>query len=216
MAEKFQTLGDKIRQLREARGWSQALLSMKSGVSRSHISLIELRRTSHPRADVLLKLAHAFDIPVEELYEAAGYETGERERRREETPEEILERLKAAQPVSIPVYTDFRIHAGRVHEEPVEYTYWSKPRIAGRNIEAYIVRGRCLEPDIKDGDIVIVDRDLVGEPGDLVLCLIENEIVVGRLRVKNAQLFVENNEELVKADEAQNLAVIIESTRRHK
>lgn len=212
----LETLGERIRRYRESRAWSQEQLARKSGISRGHISVIELRKESHPRTDVLLKLARAFDIPVEDLYEAAGYETGEREGRREETPEEILERLRVAQPVSIPVYLDFRIHAGKVHEEPVEYTYWAKPRMAGRNIQAYIVRGRCLEPDIKDGDIVIVDQDLVGEPGDLVLCLIKDEIVVGRLVVKKAQLFVQNNEELIKVEEAQNLAVIIESTRRHK
>src|SRR4030042_3460572 len=95
-----QSLGGTLRKFREERGWSQAQLAIKAGVPRSSISLIELGRLANPRADVLLRFARAFNIPVEELYQAAGYEVGAMTERRVETPEEILEKLRVAQPIS--------------------------------------------------------------------------------------------------------------------
>ena len=90
-----ETLGGKVRSLREARGWSQEQLARKSGLTRGHISVIELRGDTHPRTDVLLKLASAFNIPVEELYQAAGYiREAKVPYNSDKTPEQILEDLK--------------------------------------------------------------------------------------------------------------------------
>ena len=89
------TLGSTLRKFREERGWSQAQLAMKADVPRSNISLIELGRLANPRADVLLKLARAFNIPVEEFYQAAGYIKDVRvPYKADQTSEEILEDLK--------------------------------------------------------------------------------------------------------------------------
>ena len=70
---KSEHLGEKIKMLREARGWSQQTLADNSGLSRSHIASIEARNNTHPRADYLMKLAQVFDIPLKELYESVGY-----------------------------------------------------------------------------------------------------------------------------------------------
>jgi len=205
-------LGLKIKQLRQERGWSQAQLALKSGLSRSHISLIELRKFSHPRTDVLMKLARVFNIPVEELYQAAGYEVEAKIERRAETPEEILEKLRVAQPISVPVYGEF--HWGTVHDEPVEYVYRAKIREAGKNLEGYVVRGDCMAPKIEPGDIVIVDRDRSPEPGNVVICITRGRIVVGRLKVVENEVWMENNKEQVKLEECQAAAVVIEVVKR--
>ena len=208
-----QTLGSTLRKFREERGWSQAQLAMKAGVPRSNISLIELGRLANPRADALLKLARAFNRPdVEELYQAAGYEVGVKGERRVETPEEILEKLKVAQPISVPVYGEF--HWGTVHDEPVEYVYRARIREAGKNLEGYVVRGDCMAPKIEPGDIVIVNRDRAPEPGNVVICVTHGQIIVGRLKVVKSEIWVENNKEQIKLEECQAAAVVIEVVKR--
>ncbi|MBY9021812.1 MAG: hypothetical protein KGD67_12210, partial [Candidatus Lokiarchaeota archaeon] len=89
-----------------------------------------------------------------------------------ETPEEILDKLKLATPQSIPVYPweAFPFHAGLGYE-PTEYIYRARPKMASKNIEAYIVHGKCLEPKVTDGDIIIVDREGTIDNGDIVACL---------------------------------------------
>lgn len=92
---KEESLGKKLKELREERGWSQAKLAMKSGVSRSHISLIELERIKHPRAGVLINLARALDIHEKQLYEAAGYiKEAKSDYDLRETPEQVLDNIK--------------------------------------------------------------------------------------------------------------------------
>jgi len=88
-------VGAKIRQLREDREWSQTKLAMRSGVTRSYISLMELRDDTHPRTDVLMKLAGAFEVPLEEFYGAAGYvKEVDNLCLRDDTPQQIIERIK--------------------------------------------------------------------------------------------------------------------------
>jgi len=206
------TLGSTLRRLREERGWSQAQLAIKAGVPRSNISLIELGRLANPRADVLLNLAKALKIPVEELYEAAGYIKGARIVKPLETPEEILDKLRVAQPISVPVYGEF--HWGAVHDEPVEYVYQARLRKAGKNLEGYVVQGDCMAPKIEAGDIVIVDRDRVPEPGNIIICVFRNQVIAGRLKAVKGEVWVVNNKEQAKLDECQAAAVVIEVVKR--
>ena len=93
---KREGLAKKLKTLREDRGWSQAKLAMLSGVTRSHISVIELGRIKNPRSDVLIKLAQAVKVPVGEFFAAAGY-IGEAKSTYDykETPEQVLENIKS-------------------------------------------------------------------------------------------------------------------------
>lgn len=58
----------RVRELRDARGYSLDALAERSGVSRSNISLIE-RGESSPTAVVLDKLATALDVTLASLFE---------------------------------------------------------------------------------------------------------------------------------------------------
>lgn len=66
------TLGDAIRQARERLGWSQSELARQSGVSQSHISLLEAGNREVPGADVLYKLAVALGTTNDDLLRQAG------------------------------------------------------------------------------------------------------------------------------------------------
>ena len=55
-----------IRQLREARGWSQERLANRAQLNRSYMGEIE-RATAMPSLATAGKLAHALEVPLSEL-----------------------------------------------------------------------------------------------------------------------------------------------------
>jgi transcriptional regulator with XRE-family HTH domain len=61
----------RVRELRDAQGWSLDALAERSTVSRSNISLIE-RGQSSPTATVLDKLATALNVPLASLFEQSA------------------------------------------------------------------------------------------------------------------------------------------------
>jgi len=62
-----EALANRMRALREARGWTQAELAARVGVSRKTVNTIE-NRVFVPSALLALKLARAFECPVEQLF----------------------------------------------------------------------------------------------------------------------------------------------------
>jgi transcriptional regulator with XRE-family HTH domain len=64
------TIARRIREIRDAQGWSLEALAERSQVSRSNISLIE-RGQSSPTAVVLDKLATALGVSLASLFEAS-------------------------------------------------------------------------------------------------------------------------------------------------
>ncbi len=68
-------VGDKIRELRRLKNWSQQDLANKTGIIRATISQFELNMVRDPSADKLLKIAQALEVDVKVLYSAAGYPT---------------------------------------------------------------------------------------------------------------------------------------------
>ena len=67
----LQAFGQHLRQLREARGWSQQALADVADVSKPTIYRIETARYS-VTLDVLVSLAQALEIPLAELVSFAG------------------------------------------------------------------------------------------------------------------------------------------------
>ena len=55
-----------VRQLREARGWSQERLANRAQLNRSYMGEIE-RATAMPSLATASKLAQALDVPLSEL-----------------------------------------------------------------------------------------------------------------------------------------------------
>jgi len=210
------SLGSKIKELRAERGWTQNELAKRSGVDRGALASIETGKVANPSPQNFLKLARAFNIRPEELYQAAGYVSDAKTAYQyKETPEEILDRLKLATPVSIPVYADFPFQPGSP-VEPVEHVYRAPIRGTRMTIEAYIVRGKCLEPEIRDQDIIVVDREAAMDNGDIVAGLIDGEMHLGKLRKVADELYLENNHGRFKFEDCQVAAPVIEVIRRLK
>ena len=68
MAEVLQ---NRLRQAREARGWTQAQLADAIGVSRKTVNTVE-NGVFVPSTVIALKLAAALEMPVESLFFLAG------------------------------------------------------------------------------------------------------------------------------------------------
>ena len=60
-------LGNRLREAREAKGWTQAQLAERIGVSRKTINTVE-NRVFVPSTVVALKLAMALEAKVETLF----------------------------------------------------------------------------------------------------------------------------------------------------
>ncbi len=65
-------LGEKIRKLRAARGWSSGRLAQESGISRGYLWQLEENPDKRPSVDILQKLAHTLGVPVSEFIEEPG------------------------------------------------------------------------------------------------------------------------------------------------
>lgn len=201
-----------IKALRESKGMTQGELAAKTGLSRSHISRIETGAYKYSSQDTFQRLATGFGLSPNELTEVTHNRPIPIH---QETPEEILNKLKLATPVSIPVYTDFPFHAGDA-VEPVDYVYRARPKTISKNIEGYIVYGRCLEPEVSSGNIIIIDRQGEINNGDIVACLVDNELHIARLRKIADELWLENNAGRTRLEDCQVAAPVIEVIRRLK
>lgn len=60
-------LGDRIFELRDARGWTQSELARRAGLHRNTISPLEAGSRKRPESPTLRKLARAFGMTVEEF-----------------------------------------------------------------------------------------------------------------------------------------------------
>ena len=67
-------LGEKIRELRDELGMSQAQLSVHGGLSQGYLSQLENDEVQNPSAAVIFGLARALHIDPRVLMQAAGYE----------------------------------------------------------------------------------------------------------------------------------------------
>lgn len=62
---------NRLRDLRNARGWSQAELGVRAGVSRQAIIAIETGRFD-PSLPLAFTLARIFNLTIEEIFEPDG------------------------------------------------------------------------------------------------------------------------------------------------
>lgn len=116
-------IGLKVKQLRIARGMTQAKLADASGLTRGYISMLELRKSTMPSYEALSKIARALGVDIKEF-------KTDPEIVRLESPEEVLRKYQLMAPVSIPVYDHFYVHAGDAALAPIEYIYRARESFA--------------------------------------------------------------------------------------
>ncbi len=64
----YESLARKLRVLRAERGWSQAELAQRIGVSRQAVNALETDKHD-PSLGLAFRIAAQFDLPVEEIFD---------------------------------------------------------------------------------------------------------------------------------------------------
>jgi transcriptional regulator with XRE-family HTH domain len=71
--EHHSSLGERLRKLRESRGWSLREVAAKATVNHGYLSQLERGDVAEPSPSMLHKIAAGYDVPFPMLMEWAGY-----------------------------------------------------------------------------------------------------------------------------------------------
>jgi transcriptional regulator with XRE-family HTH domain/Tfp pilus assembly protein PilZ len=188
------SLSARIRELREAKGWTRTDLAAAAGVSKQYVSALELGRTHNPTSDVLSRLARALDTP------AAGF-LSEEIVRVETNVAGRVEDVRDPRYPQLPVYRwgtcgDPRDENSAPDPDHLEYPPVGRESLIGGRGFGVMVRGDSMVGQgINDGDTVWINpmattrsgrpvlANVVGDDGEngMVVKLLVNEHGADRL-----------------------------------
>ena len=154
----------RLRKAREDIGISQESLGKLYGCTGAAISQME-RGIRSIGLEALDKLAPLLNKTLDWFLEDQVQESTRH-------PQAALYDLELSIKAYIPVYAE--VSAG-MKMDPIDYVACTRKEIPPDSYRAYRVKGLCLEPDIKDGDTVIIDTALTPKDNDLVICIINTE-----------------------------------------
>lgn len=160
MVKTFETMGERIRRLRERRGWLKADLARRAGVSEAYVGRLERDEYQSPGTEKLKQIADTLGETLESL-------TGRLPLRATPT----VGRMKRTEDLDLPVY---RAHAGRldlVGQGEID-------RFIIRANQTYVVEanGDCLfGRGINSGDRLLIDRAAKPIPKDIVVVRIGDD-----------------------------------------
>lgn len=155
----MKTLGEYIKAKRDEMGLSAKELAKGAGISDVHVIYIE-KGKRRPTFDVVMRILRALNADVQEFLQETGY-----------LPANIeLAGFKKLRPVPVISY----VMAGRWHEvsdafQPGDAEEWTESDASGEHVFALRVRGDSMEPEFREGDIVIVNPHVEAKPGDYVI-----------------------------------------------
>lgn len=173
-------LGRKIKEARLRAGLSTTELATRLSnilgrtVHAAWVSQLETGVIARPGKEKLTALAEALpSLDAEELYRLADYGP---------------ELQPAGEMIRIPV-GDISAGPG-IWTEVFEYPLAGLP---SRNIVAFHVRGKSMEPEIPEGSMVWADRNATPKPGKLVVAWTEQGGLIKRLIKDGGKLFLKGN-----------------------
>lgn len=193
--------GLRLRQFRKLKGWSEEKLAAESGVPRSTIHSYEDGSAQKSSSPYLFRLANALGVDPELL---AGVSD------RVENPEYYLDAYLRIRSVTLPVYDGVDESDMR---EPVDFVAVRYDRVADRRYRAIVITGDALAPEVQAGDIVLLDRDVVLQPGDMVVCHGRGKIHCGRVILTQDGLMCQNNEHILPLEQCRPFGEIVHLVR---
>jgi SOS-response transcriptional repressor LexA len=133
-------------------------------VTRSWLSLVEKGIIKRPDRDKLERIAPIIQVDVADLLSAAGHRVGALarptgERSVDDVLSELRMLLRARESrVALAPVVSSRASAGAgTHAEPEVVAYPLRPGEQGHMFLAVRVSGLCMEPRVRDGDLVVFD-----------------------------------------------------------
>ena len=157
----LENLATRLKMLRESKGLTKYRLSKLSGISETYLYRLELGEIKNPRRDTLAALADGLGITLSELIG-------------ETAPQEAWQLVEQSLKAYIPVYTGIY----EVGMNPVDYVVCTRAEIPPDTVRGFRIQGLSLEPEIREGDILIADSALMPRDGDLVLVGIEGHAAI--------------------------------------
>jgi len=191
--------GTRIKEFREARGWSQSELKRRSGVGQDAISRLESGHVQNPRIENVQKIADALEVSLDDLLRkpaagsaAAAAPTVEELSSEEATPSEIAVPARLTREFAREVADELAQLLASGERLPIASAGPGAPadldfvrphimRIRGEAglqrgpLVAFEVVGDCLEPRLRPGWIAWVNPEATRRPGDIVLAYVDGE-----------------------------------------
>ncbi len=199
--------GIALKRERVRRGWSQAEVGRRAGVTSSYISKLESGSLQSPSDVNARRIATAFDMTPDELLGLS---------RPSETPPRTLIR---GQFVMVPI-VDVRLAAGiTTYGDTGDVVYVRAERAIGKDLVASRVIGGCMEPEILDGDIAVVDiSNRNPREGQLVAVLTEDgNMMVKRYALRDGQPILRDNKgRIYRPNGAKIQGVVIQTSREYR
>jgi len=153
------TVGEFLRARRLGLGISAKELAQRAGVSDAHILFIE-KGKRRPTFDVLVRVMAGLGVAMDEFLRETGY------------MDVNIEPVRAGRANKVPVVS--WVVAGKWKEvcdafEPGDADEWIESDVRGRNVFALRVIGDSMEPEFKEGEVIIVNPHIEAGPGDFIV-----------------------------------------------
>ncbi len=211
----------RIEGLRTQRGLSARALSLRIGQNPAYIQQLEsgMRNKKPPGYPVLVALANEFQMSVDELLDSAGAAVPRRPLTDDEKrpapwmtePIESLLRRLGARPFDVQRETEQAVSAGK-GKGMVQQEGGSGSRRRRREPDEWVVRveGRCMYPQIKPGEEVVVEPDVTPRIGDLVVATLDGDRFVLKHLVEreNVQYLLPLNGDPIPLDDLMELRIV--------
>jgi len=153
-------IGEYIKKKREELGLSRVKLAKRCGLSQGYLRYLE-QGERKPKIQTLEKLAKGLGVSFEEIAKVAGI------------PTIRLHRVPVISWASAGHWTEVQ---DTIPEE------WVEIDVSRPNLFALRVRGDSMEPEFKEGEIIIVDADATANSGDYVLVRNQGEVIFKQLK----------------------------------
>jgi SOS-response transcriptional repressor LexA len=167
-----ETLGQKVKRLRESLGMNQTQLALKAGLSSGYIPKMEIDAPGYtnPSTATLKRLSAALNVHPNELVDfgALMAEGAEPTHPLKEIP--LLSGTVSASTFTL----SFNDWEGETIGVPLKNI---------QNKVAWKISGRSMAPEIGDGDIVIIDSSVHFSDGDYVIAENSHGVTIKELRL---------------------------------
>jgi repressor LexA len=209
------TMGARIRQLRQRLGISQRELARRAGVSENYIQFVESERRTRLSVASASKIASALDVDLETLVSGTVGEGKEPGRR---SVQSVLSELEGYLTVSVPVKGS--VFGGEpFYSEEDDLGTIEVPRSMLVDVKrpiALTVVGNSLSPEgIRDGDFIVVNPDAPVVSGKLYVFRTQDDLAARKLVQDGArlQLVSPSNGDAINADGVEFIGRIVLSGR---
>ncbi|MBI5639715.1 MAG: helix-turn-helix domain-containing protein, partial [Nitrospirae bacterium] len=144
----------------EDKGLSARELAKTAGITGEHIRYIESGQRKTPSFDIVMKILKALHVDLQEFLQETGYLP---------VNVEPASLKKMRQIPIISWVTAGKWDAVSDNFQPGDADEWTESDVKGKNVFALRIKGDSMEPEFREGDVVIVNPHVEAKPGDYVI-----------------------------------------------